>query len=195
MPHVLRCTKVSPPLRSAAGASRSVAKPVDLTMMSPAHASTVLSIPVDWSDFSAAGGSTRSGPAGLARHREFIADLARPEPRRVRDRDHVKSVAKQPCLICAIGRTSPALRAKSRARAHLRYGRQTLPISLRRLPRRAEPLPRTDRSWRAGSGVPNSPRHHPSLPISARSRSRMSADPSGLRFGLAALSERSFELG
>jgi hypothetical protein len=26
--------------------------------------------------------------------------LARPEPRRVRDRDHVKSVAKQPCLIC-----------------------------------------------------------------------------------------------
>jgi hypothetical protein len=26
--------------------------------------------------------------------------LAIPEPRRVRDRDHVKSVAKQPCLIC-----------------------------------------------------------------------------------------------
>ena len=26
--------------------------------------------------------------------------LALPEPRRVRDRDHVKSVAKQPCLIC-----------------------------------------------------------------------------------------------
>jgi hypothetical protein len=29
--------------------------------------------------------------------------LALPEPRRVRDRDHVKSVAKRPCLIC--GRT------------------------------------------------------------------------------------------
>jgi hypothetical protein len=29
--------------------------------------------------------------------------LARPEPRRVRDKDHVKFVAKQPCLIC--GRT------------------------------------------------------------------------------------------
>jgi hypothetical protein len=26
--------------------------------------------------------------------------LALPEPRRVRDRDHVKSVAKQPCLVC-----------------------------------------------------------------------------------------------
>ena len=29
--------------------------------------------------------------------------LALPEPRRIRDRDHVKYVAKQPCLIC--GRT------------------------------------------------------------------------------------------
>jgi hypothetical protein len=26
--------------------------------------------------------------------------LPRPEPRRVRDRDHVKSVARKPCLIC-----------------------------------------------------------------------------------------------
>ena len=46
--------------------------------------------------------------------------LALPEPRRIRDRDHVKSVAKLPCLICgrnAIGRPSPAVRATPCARA------------------------------------------------------------------------------
>jgi hypothetical protein len=31
------------------------------------------------------------------------SDLAHPEPRRIRDREHVRFVAKQPCLIC--GRT------------------------------------------------------------------------------------------
>jgi hypothetical protein len=40
---------------------------------------------------------------GKKRRRTAVVDkslLALPAPRRVRDRDHVKSVAKQPCLVC-----------------------------------------------------------------------------------------------
>jgi hypothetical protein len=46
--------------------------------------------------------SHRSGP-GKKRSRSATIDktvLALPAPRRIRDRDHVKSVAKQPCLVC-----------------------------------------------------------------------------------------------
>ena len=46
--------------------------------------------------------SHRSGQ-GKKRSRSATIDktvLALPAPRRIRDRDHVKSVAKQPCLIC-----------------------------------------------------------------------------------------------
>ena len=40
---------------------------------------------------------------GKKRSRSAVVDktvLALPAPRRIRDRDHVKSVAKQPCLVC-----------------------------------------------------------------------------------------------
>ena len=65
-----------------------------------------------------ADGPNRCGPERLPRQcREWSAsnsqtesrrrtkavdksELALPEPRRIRDRDHVKSVAKHPCLIC-----------------------------------------------------------------------------------------------
>jgi len=47
--------------------------------------------------------------------------LARPEPRRVRDKDHVKFVAKQPCLIC--GRT-PADAHHLRFAQHRALGRK-----------------------------------------------------------------------
>ena len=41
------------------------------------------------------------GPKGRARSKAIDKSvLALPEPRRVRDRDHVRHVAKQPCLIC-----------------------------------------------------------------------------------------------
>ena len=46
---------------------------------------------------------TRSRPARRYRRRRASVDktvLALPAPRRIRDRDHVKSVAKQPCLVC-----------------------------------------------------------------------------------------------
>jgi hypothetical protein len=42
-------------------------------------------------------------PSGKKRRRCSLVDktvLALPAPRRIRDRDHVKSVAKQPCLVC-----------------------------------------------------------------------------------------------
>ena len=42
---------------------------------------------------------------GKKRRSESVVDksvLALPSPRRIRDRDHVKSVAKQPCLICGV---------------------------------------------------------------------------------------------
>ena len=35
--------------------------------------------------------------------------LPYPEPRRIRDRDHVRFVAKQPCLICGAGRQIPVI--------------------------------------------------------------------------------------
>jgi ERF superfamily len=44
-----------------------------------------------------------AAPGGKKRHRAPVVDksvLALPTPRRVRDRDHVKSVAKLPCLVC-----------------------------------------------------------------------------------------------
>jgi hypothetical protein len=47
--------------------------------------------------------------------------LARPEPRRVRDKDHVRFVAKQPCLIC--GRT-PADAHHLRFAQHRALGRK-----------------------------------------------------------------------
>jgi hypothetical protein len=40
-------------------------------------------------------GKKRSRPATIDK-----TVLALPAPRRIRDRDHVKSVAKQPCLVC-----------------------------------------------------------------------------------------------
>jgi len=43
------------------------------------------------------------GPSGKKRRRRSVVDktvLALPAQRRIRDRDHVKSVAKQPCLVC-----------------------------------------------------------------------------------------------
>jgi hypothetical protein len=45
----------------------------------------------------------KSSAPGKKRRRISIVDksvLALPAPRRIRDRDHVKSVAKQPCLVC-----------------------------------------------------------------------------------------------
>ncbi len=44
----------------------------------------------------------RSAPASRRRRVTAIdkADLRFPEPRRIRDREHIKFVAKQPCLIC-----------------------------------------------------------------------------------------------
>jgi hypothetical protein len=55
-------------------------------------------------------------PLGIDKSR-----LARPEPRRVRDKDHVKFVAKQPCLIC--GRT-PADAHHLRFAQHRALGRK-----------------------------------------------------------------------
>ena len=49
------------------------------------------------------------------------SQLARPEPRRVRDKDHVRFVAKQPCLIC--GRT-PADAHHLRFAQHRALGRK-----------------------------------------------------------------------
>jgi hypothetical protein len=46
---------------------------------------------------------SRHSSQGKKRPRSAIIDktvLALPAPRRIRDRDHVKSVAKQPCLVC-----------------------------------------------------------------------------------------------
>jgi ERF superfamily len=40
------------------------------------------------------------GPAGTAADGIDKSQLARPEPRRFRDKEHVRFVAKQPCLIC-----------------------------------------------------------------------------------------------
>ena len=43
------------------------------------------------------------GPSGKKRRRRYVVDktvLALPAQRRIRDRDHVKLVAKQPCLVC-----------------------------------------------------------------------------------------------
>jgi hypothetical protein len=42
-------------------------------------------------------------PPGRKKRRRSVVDksvLALPAPRRIRDRDHVKSIAKQPCLVC-----------------------------------------------------------------------------------------------
>jgi ERF superfamily len=58
-----------------------------------------------------------SGPARIDK-----SVLAHPEPRRLRDRDHIRYVAKQPCLICG-RRTSDA--------HHLRF---TQPLALGRKP-------------------------------------------------------------
>ena len=58
----------------------------------------------------------RLGTLGIDKSR-----LARPEPRRVRDKDHVKFVAKQPCLIC--GRT-PADAHHLRFAQHRALGRK-----------------------------------------------------------------------
>src|SRR5215472_5030506 len=47
--------------------------------------------------------AVRSPSRGKKRSRSAVVDktvLALPAPRRIRDRDHVKSVAKQPCLVC-----------------------------------------------------------------------------------------------
>ena len=68
--------------------------------------------------------------------------LSHPEPRRIRDRDHVRFVAQQACLICGrkpSDRPSPALRAKPGA----------WPQGQRRVHRAALPWtsPRTPPSW------------------------------------------------
>ena len=47
--------------------------------------------------------AVRRPSRGKKRSRSAVVDktvLALPAPRRIRDRDHVKSVAKQPCLVC-----------------------------------------------------------------------------------------------
>ena len=47
--------------------------------------------------------AVRRPSRGKKRSRSAVVDktvLALPAPRRIRDRDHVKSVARQPCLIC-----------------------------------------------------------------------------------------------
>jgi hypothetical protein len=47
--------------------------------------------------------SAHNRAQGKARRRTAVVDksvLALPAPRRISDRDHVKSVAKQPCLVC-----------------------------------------------------------------------------------------------
>jgi hypothetical protein len=72
-------------------------------------------------------------PAADGHPRSKVIDksaLALPEPRRVRDRDHVKSVAKQPCLICG-RRPSDAhhLRfAQSKALGHKVSDEFTVPL-------------------------------------------------------------------
>ena len=48
-------------------------------------------------------GQSRTSHQVRKKRRRSVVDktvLALPAPRRIRDRDHVKSVAKQPCLIC-----------------------------------------------------------------------------------------------
>jgi hypothetical protein len=56
-------------------------------------------------------GSVRKlGPASIDK-----SDLPYPEPRRIRDRDHVRFVTKQPCLICGRRPTDPH---------HLRFAQQ-----------------------------------------------------------------------
>ncbi len=61
--------------------------------------------------------------------------LALPAPRRIRDRDHVKSVAKQPCLVCGRRPTdahhlrfaqSPALAARSATSSRCRFAGDTI---------------------------------------------------------------------
>jgi hypothetical protein len=47
--------------------------------------------------------------------------VTRPEPRRIRDKDHLRFVAKQPCLIC--GRT-PADPHHQRSAKHRSFGRK-----------------------------------------------------------------------
>ena len=51
----------------------------------------------------------RISPSGLAQHAKGIdkSRLTPPEPRRFRDGEHVKFVAKQACLICGRRRTDP----------------------------------------------------------------------------------------
>jgi hypothetical protein len=44
--------------------------------------------------------SAHNPARGIKRRRIDKSVLALPAPRRIRDRDHVKSVAKQPCLVC-----------------------------------------------------------------------------------------------
>ena len=71
---------------------------------------------------------------GVVANRVDKSLLVHPEPRRFRDKTHVKFVAKQPCLICGrqtLGCPSSAVRAASRARAQ----------SERRVHRAAVPRP------------------------------------------------------
>ena len=77
--------------------------------------------------------------------------LVLPEPRRIRDRDHVRYVAQQPCLVCGrqpLGRPSPALCAKPGARpqGQRRVHRPAMP----RPPSRGSPL------WRRNGMVEKS---------------------------------------
>ena len=61
-------------------------------LLSVTSEATASSLPLSW---------RRSG--NKRRRRRSVVDktvLALPAPRRIRDRDHVKSVAKQPCLVC-----------------------------------------------------------------------------------------------
>jgi hypothetical protein len=61
-------------------------------LLSVTSEATASSLPLSWR------------PSGKKRRRRrSVVDktvLALPAPRRIRDRDHVKSVAKQPCLVC-----------------------------------------------------------------------------------------------
>ena len=76
-------------------------------------------------------GSTTDEPTQQeTRRRSTITGLAIPAPRRIRDREHVKSVARQPCLVCGrIPTDAHHLRyAQSRALGHKVSDEFTVPL-------------------------------------------------------------------
>jgi hypothetical protein len=104
--------------------------------------------------------STRkSRPASIDK-----SDLPHPEPRRVRDRDHVRFVTKQPCLICGGAdrqipiicgsRSSAPLVARSATNLPCRYAAAIIarPIALVMKPHGGKMRALTQRSLPARSG-------------------------------------------